>query len=125
MNTILSRVALLLVCAVGATGNAMATRIKANSPESGKAFSNCAKNGGANWTQSESDNPDNLTYGCVDKNGHGLVCGGGTVEQKNSCDTFRTQPPFPSREDVLEGAQSTQTDAQQAAEADAESSPTP
>lgn len=81
---------------------AHAKRINANSPASGKAFSDCAKNGGTNWPQTA----DNPTYGCVDKDGHGLVCGGGTAEQKSTCDTFRAVPPrWPSRDEALKAGQ--------------------
>lgn len=113
MNTTTSLVALLLACAVGA-GDAMAKRIQANSPESGKAFSDCAKNDGATWTQSQSDTAGNVTYGCIDKNGHGLVCGGGTAALQNSCDTFRMSPPFPTRDQAMQATGGKATEADEA-----------
>ena len=82
-------IAMLCVCASGFADNADAKTIQANSKASGKAFSACDKNGGTSWPQSA----ENPTYGCIDKNGHGLVCGGGTEEQKRTCDTFRAVPP--------------------------------
>lgn len=101
MNTKTIVAMILIAAAVGAIGPTVAKEIKANSKESGKAFSDCAKNGGTNWSSTNSDNPNNLTYGCIDKNGHGLVCGGGTAEQQKTCSTFRTKPPFPTREEAV------------------------
>jgi hypothetical protein len=89
--------AMLLVSAVGVVGDAMAKRIQANSKESGKAFTDCFNNGGVAWPQTGT----NPTYGCFDKNGNGLVCGGGTAEEKKTCDTFRTGPRLPSRDDAF------------------------
>lgn len=98
MNTKPIVVGILFVVVVGAVGNAGAERIKANSKQSGKAQSDCVKNGGVEWPQSA----ESPTYGCIDKNGHGLVCGGGTAEQKATCDTFRTLPPrLPTRDEIF------------------------
>ena len=88
----------LFAVVIGAMGNAGAERIKANSKESSKAQNDCVKNGGVEWPQSA----ESPTYGCIDKNGHGLVCGGGTAEQKATCDTFRTVPPrLPTRDEIF------------------------
>ena len=89
--------AILLVGAVGIGGDAMAKRIQANSKESGKAFTDCFNNGGVSWPQTAT----NPTFGCVDKDGGGLVCGGKTAEEKKTCDTFRTGPRLPTRDDAF------------------------
>jgi hypothetical protein len=82
--------------------DAQAKTIPANSTESGSAFTDCAKNGGTNWPQT----PENPTYGCIDEDGHGLVCGGGTEAQKKSCTTFRAMPPpWPTRDEALKAGQ--------------------
>jgi len=89
---------LVLAGTFGPMGNAGAERIKANSKDSGKAFTACDSNGGVSWPQSA----ESPTYGCIDKDGHGLVCGGGTAEQKATCDTFMTVPPrLPTRDEVF------------------------
>jgi hypothetical protein len=75
----------------------MAKRIQANSKQSGKAFTDCFSNGGVSWPQTAT----NPTFGCVDKNGNGLVCGGGKAEEKNTCDTFRTGPRLPTRDEAF------------------------
>jgi hypothetical protein len=99
MNTKTIFAALLLVGAVGVVGDAMAKRIQANSKQSGKAFTDCNNNGGVSWPQTAT----NPTYGCFDRNGNGLVCGGGTAEEKKTCDTFRTGtgPRLPTRDDAF------------------------
>lgn len=95
---IMTIVVVIVVGAVAMLGDARAERIKANSKESGKAFTACDKNGGVSWPQTA----QNPTYGCIDKNGHGLVCGGGTAEQQSTCDTFRTLPPrLPTRDEIF------------------------
>jgi hypothetical protein len=43
-----------------------------------------AKCNGASW----SSGPDTATYGCMNKDGHGIVCGGVTSQQKKTCSTF-------------------------------------
>jgi hypothetical protein len=90
---------MLLVGAVGVVGDAMAKRIQANSKQSGKAFTDCNSNGGVSWPQTTT----NPTYGCFDKNGNGLVCGGTTAEEKTTCDTFRSTlaPRLPTRDEAF------------------------
>jgi hypothetical protein len=98
MNPKTIAAAILLVATIGSIGDAGAERIKANSKASGKAFTDCENNGGVSWPQSGK----NQTYGCIDKNGDGLVCGGGSAEQQSTCDTFLTVPPrLPTRDEVF------------------------
>ena len=89
----------LLVGALCVADDAMAKRIQANSKASGKAFTDCMNNGGVAWGQTAT----NPTYGCFDKDGNGLVCGGGTPEQKKTCDTFRKTlaPRLPTRDEAF------------------------
>ena len=54
-------------------------------------------------------------YGCLNKDGSGIVCGG-TGKDKKTCDTFRTAPPhLPTRADIrkAEAAAATQGSAKQ------------
>jgi hypothetical protein len=99
MNTRTIFAAVLLVGAVGIVDDAMAKRIPANSKASGKAFTDCNNNGGVSWPQTAT----NPTYGCFDKNGNGLICGGGTAEEKTTCDTFRSTvaPRLPTRAEAF------------------------
>lgn len=79
-------------------GNADAKRVGANSQEATKASSSCARGGGLTFTQSGTSK----TYGCLAADGHGIVCGGETQEQKKTCDIFRTTPPrLPGRDEVF------------------------
>ena len=71
--------------------------VGANSKEASAALSKCSKGGGLNFTQSATSQ----TWGCLAADGHGIVCGGETAEQKKTCDTFRTTPPrLPTRDAV-------------------------
>jgi hypothetical protein len=59
-----------------------ALRISLYSPRQVQAA--CKKLGGSFWPAGSESN----TYGCVTRNGNGVVCGGDTEEHQNSCDTF-------------------------------------
>lgn len=91
----------LAVVAVGVlawTGEAGAERVKSDSAAASKATNKCARGGGLTFTQS----PTSKTYGCLAADGHGIVCGGETEEQKKTCDIFRTTPPrLPGRDEAL------------------------
>ena len=41
------------------------------------------------------------TYGCINKDGSGIVCGGVTAKERKTCDTFMVVPPrLPTRDEV-------------------------
>ena len=40
------------------------------------------------------------TYGCMNKDGSGIVCGGVTSAQKKTCSTFRAAPKGPYRNEL-------------------------
>lgn len=44
----------------------------------------CGAGGGVYW----SEGPTTATYGCMYPDGSGIVCGGRTRAEDNSCDTF-------------------------------------
>jgi hypothetical protein len=48
----------------------------------------CAAGGGTSWTRG---GKGGATSGCMNADGSGVVCGGQTPKQKNSCDTFRVR----------------------------------
>lgn len=92
--------ALTLIITVFITGPASAKRIAAGSVEANRAEGACGARGGVMFPKNEGD-PDS-TYGCMDDNGHGIVCGGKTQTDKKTCDTFMVNPPhLPTRNDVL------------------------
>lgn len=60
--------------------------IDGNSPEQVKK--KCDAAGGTNLPLNESG-----TYGCVNQNGSGVICGGKDPIDQGTCDTFRKVPP--------------------------------
>ena len=61
----------------------------------------CNEQGGTYFPPSA----ESVTYGCVRQGANGdmtgIVCGGSTLEQKATCDTFRTMPPrLPTRGEI-------------------------
>jgi hypothetical protein len=47
----------------------------------------------------------NSTYGCINKDGSGIVCGGVTAKDKKTCETFLNPPPrLPTRQEAELGA---------------------
>lgn len=90
-------VAIVAIGMLAGSGDADAKRMGANSKEATAALSKCEKGGGLNFTQGGASK----TWGCLAADGHGIVCGGETAEQKKTCDTFRTTPPrLPTRDEV-------------------------
>ena len=92
--------ALILIVSLFLPGPASAKRIAAGGAEANRAEGACGARGGVLFPENESD-PDS-TYGCMDDDGHGIVCGGKTATDKKTCDTFLVTPPhLPTRTDVL------------------------
>src|SRR5688572_17686787 len=57
----------------------------------------CQDSGGVSFPKTGA----NSTYGCINKDGSGIVCGGVTAKDKKTCDTFMTVPPrLPTRPEV-------------------------
>jgi hypothetical protein len=74
---------------------ALAKTIPAKSPKDVKA--SCKESGGVSFPKTG----PNSTYGCINKDGSGIVCGGVSPKDKKTCDTFRTVPPrLPTRPEV-------------------------
>ncbi len=93
-------VILVLPLAAFAAESAMAETVPLQSRD--KVQGKCGTSGGTYWTEGKTGK----TYGCMNPDGSGIVCGGVTKDQKNSCDTFRQAPnphPFPTREDAMKG----------------------
>lgn len=73
-------------------GSAMAEQIPAPKPDivEGK----CGNSGGVFFPKTG----PNSTYGCINDDGSGMVCGGKTPKDKQTCDTFlKTPPRLPTR----------------------------
>jgi hypothetical protein len=75
--------------------SALAKTISVKSPKEVKAA--CKESGGVSFPKTG----PNSTYGCINKDGSGIVCGGVSSKDKKTCDTFRTVPPrLPTRPEV-------------------------
>lgn len=61
--------------------SAMAKTVSINGHDAAFVKARC---GGVFWPTG----PDTATYGCMNKDGSGVVCGGVTDEQKKTCSTF-------------------------------------
>ena len=80
-------------------GPVRADIVPAESPT--KVEGRCTEKGGTFFPKTGPDS----TYGCVQQGADGdmtgIVCGGGTPEQKKTCSTFRTMPPrLPTRLEI-------------------------
>jgi hypothetical protein len=75
--------ALLMIGIVGLPASrATAERIKENSAKANQAFNACMDNGGATVDRGG-------TSSCIDRGGHGIICGGVKPEHQGTCDTFK------------------------------------
>jgi hypothetical protein len=89
--TLLTLIAVALAALV--SGSAIATKvpIKGNSPD--RVQGKCS---GVFWPQGGSS----ATYGCLNSDGSGIVCGGKTAKDKKTCDTFRAAPKGAHRNEI-------------------------
>ena len=95
-KTVLVAIAAL---AVGTfAGSALASEtLQVGSAAAKNEMSECKANGGTTFPKKGA----NGTYGCIRGSGSGIVCGGVTTKQKQTCDTFKQIPPrLPTREEV-------------------------
>ena len=58
--------------------------LRIDSPGHTRIRNLCRQHGGTYWSEGKTT----ATYGCMLPNGSGIVCGGVTSDQKNTCDTF-------------------------------------
>ena len=73
-------------------GSAQAEQIPAQKPD--KVQGKCGETGGVFFPKTGR----NSTYGCINEDGSGIVCGGVTAKDKRTCDTFLQIPPrLPTR----------------------------
>jgi hypothetical protein len=73
-------------------GSATAEQIPAQKPD--VVEGHCGESGGVHFPKTG----PNSTYGCINEDGSGIVCGGVTAKDKRTCDTFAQTPPrLPTR----------------------------
>jgi hypothetical protein len=73
-------------------GAAIAEQIPAQKPDAVQG--KCGQSGGVHFPKTG----PNSTYGCINPDGSGIVCGGITKKDKQTCDTFLQTPPrLPTR----------------------------
>ena len=73
-------------------------RVKVGSAAAKNAMSSCKGTGGVTFPKTGA----NSTYGCMNGDGSGIVCGGVKASDKKTCDTFLQTPPrLPTRAEVL------------------------
>jgi hypothetical protein len=89
-------VASLAVIMLGQSARAEEVSIKGNSHT--RVQGKCSDDGDVYWTEGKTGS----TYGCLHADGSGIVCGGVTAQQKQTCSTFRQasfqKPQLPTRD---------------------------
>lgn len=79
--------------------SAMAKEVPIQGNSKKEVKKRCDDSGGKYWPTS-----DGGTYGCINPDGSGIICGGVTANDKKTCGTFREVPPrIPMREEVRIG----------------------
>lgn len=95
MKLAVTVIAALTAAAFAGLAFAEKVSIKGNSKT--QVEGRCGTSGGVFFPSSKT----NSTYGCVNQDTSGIVCGGITKAQKKTCDTFRTVPPhLPTRAEI-------------------------
>jgi len=82
-TTLLVLFALSLIASVAGSATAKEVPIKGHNKDMVEGKCN-----GVFWPSGGTS----ATYGCLNKDGSGIVCGGKTAEQKKTCSTFRAAP---------------------------------
>ena len=78
--------------------SAMAKEVPIKGNNKDQVQGRCAE-GGVYWRTSPHG-----TYGCMNPDGSGIICGGVTARDKKTCSTFRQVPPrIPTRDEVRLG----------------------
>jgi hypothetical protein len=89
-------VASLAMIMLGQSSRAEEVSIKGNSHD--RVQGRCSGDGDVYWTEGKTGS----TYGCLRADGSGIVCGGVTPQQKQTCSTFRqasfSKPQLPTRD---------------------------
>ena len=90
----------VIVALVGlgvASNSVMAERVKLGSTGAKNTMSSCKGGGGVTFPKTG----PNSTFGCMNSDGSGIVCGGVKKSDKTTCDIFMQTPPrLPTRGEV-------------------------
>lgn len=97
--TVLRTFALGLVASVLLGHIASAEEVSIKGHNHDQVQGKCSGDGDVYWTEGKTGS----TYGCLHADGSGIVCGGVTAQQKNTCSTF-FQASFPKRQLPTRGA---------------------
>ncbi len=85
--------------------SAMAKEVPIKGNSKTQVEGRCNESGGTYWPTSAGG-----TYGCVNPDGSGIICGGVTANDKKTCGTFRQVPPrLPTRDEVRIGEKAEKT----------------
>jgi hypothetical protein len=89
---------ILALVGLGAASNSvMAEKVKLGSTEAKNTMSSCKGTGGVTFPKTG----PNSTFGCMNSDGSGIVCGGVKKSDKTTCDIFMQTPPrLPTRGEV-------------------------
>lgn len=80
------------------TTSAMAEKVKIGSAAAKNAMSSCKGTFGVTFPKTGA----NSTFGCMNGDGSGIVCGGVKASDKKTCDIFLQTPPrLPTRDEIL------------------------
>ncbi|MFM9915843.1 MAG: hypothetical protein ACKVOX_08550 [Rhizobacter sp.] len=94
MNTRLVVMMAVSVAALASATPSFAERISVKGHKPDMVQGACMESGGVSFPKTGPDS----TYGCMNKDGSGIVCGGKTKQDKQTCDTFIKVPPqLPTR----------------------------
>ena len=106
MNVKATLAAILSFAAIALLADsAMAEEVPIKGHNKDQVQGKCNESGGVYWPTSAGG-----TYGCINPDGSGIVCGGVTAKDKKTCSTFRQVPPrIPTRDEVRIGEKAEST----------------
>ena len=106
MNVKATLAAILLFATIALIADsAMAKEVPIKGNSKTQVEGRCNQSGGTYWPTSAGG-----TYGCVNPDGSGIICGGVTANDKKTCGTFRQVPPrLPTRDEVRIGEKAEKT----------------
>jgi hypothetical protein len=88
VSTRIGALAAILVALAALPSQAAANRVPIKGNSATQVEGRCNESGGVYSPPSKSG-----VYVCLNPDGSGIVCGGGTAEQKETCDKFRVGSP--------------------------------
>jgi hypothetical protein len=105
--TLAAIISFAMIAVIADSALAKEVPIKGNSKTQVK--DKCDASGGTYWPTSAGG-----TYGCVNPDGSGIICGGVSAKDKKTCGTFRQVPPrIPTRDEIRIAEKTGMTEAAQ------------